>query len=123
MIEPVHQFLTRMRKVWLDDGYKQGFVERIAIKTGWDVEVVRRCDQARWGPTDQPPIEVASGFQVLAFRWIVERTFAWLSRHRRLSKDYEETISSSEAWIWLAMSRLLLARLARLACLADEAPL
>jgi putative transposase len=117
MIEPIHEFLTRMRKVWLDDGYKQGFVEWLAKKTGWDVEVVRRCDQPRWGPSDQPPEEVSSGFHVLPFRWIVERTFAWLSRYRRLSKDYEETVSSSESWLWLAMSRLLLARL------ADGAPL
>lgn len=65
-----------------------------------------------WASSDQPPREVSSGFHVLPFRWIVERTFAWLSRYRRLSKDYEETISSSESWLWLAMSRLLIARLA-----------
>jgi putative transposase len=99
MLEPMHQVLTRMRKVWLDGGYQQGFVEWLAETTGWDVEVVRRGD-------------VSSGFQVLPHRWIVERTFGWLGRYRRLSKDYEETTSSSEAWLWLAGSRLLLARLA-----------
>lgn len=112
MLEPIHQVMTRMRKVWLDGGYQQGFVQWLADTTGWDVEVVRRCDQPRWGSKDQPPQEVSSGFQVLPFRWIVERTFGWLGRYRRLSKDYEETTSSSEAWVWLAGSRLLLARLA-----------
>lgn len=53
-----------------------------------------------------------TGFQVLRRRWVVERTFAWLGRHRRLSKDYEALPSTEEAWISLAMIRLMLAPLA-----------
>jgi len=117
MLEPVVETLTRMAKVWLDSGYQQGFVDWLKDRTGWDVEVVRRGDHGRWSTADQPLVAVPSGFQVLPFRWIVERTFAWLSRCRRLSKDYEETIASSASWVVLAMSRLLLARVARVATL------
>ena len=52
------------------------------------------------------------GFQVLPKRWIVERTFAWLGRCRRLSKDYEQNPASSEAWIYCAMVHLMIRRLA-----------
>jgi putative transposase len=112
LLKPVYKKLTRMKKVWLDAGYQDGFVGWLTQLTGWNVEVVRRSEQGRWGAADQPPPQAPSGFQVLPFRWIVERTFGWLGRFRRLSKDYEETTSSAEAWIWLAMSRVLLARLA-----------
>jgi putative transposase len=50
-------------------------------------------------------------FKVLKWRWIVERTFAWLGRYRRLSKDYERTEESSASWIYIAMTHLMLRRL------------
>jgi transposase len=53
------------------------------------------------------------GFHVLKWRWIVEQTFAWLSTWRRLAKDYELLPSSEEAWIYLAMIRIMLRRLAQ----------
>jgi transposase len=53
------------------------------------------------------------GFHVLKWRWVVERTNAWITHHRRLSRDFEGTHSSSEAFIYLAMTRIMLARLAR----------
>lgn len=56
---------------------------------------------------------MATGFQVLPRRRVVERTFAWLGRYRRLSKDYEGLSATEEAWIHLAMSSLMLARLAQ----------
>ena len=52
------------------------------------------------------------GFVVLPKRWIVERTFGWLGRYRRLSKDYEQNTASSEAWIYVAMIHLMVRRLA-----------
>lgn len=64
------------------------------------IEVIRRCDAAK-------------GFEILPRRWVVERTFAWLGRCRRLAKDFEATIESATAWIFLAHIRLLTRRLAR----------
>ena len=57
----------------------------------------------------------ARGFEVLSKRWVVERTFSWLIRNRRLSKDYERMVQSSETFIKVAMIRLMLRRLARAA--------
>jgi transposase len=54
------------------------------------------------------------GFQVLPRRWVVERTFSWIDHNRRMSKDYERLTESSEAFIYVAMSRLMVKRLARL---------
>ncbi|HEV7504944.1 MAG TPA: transposase, partial [Thermoanaerobaculia bacterium] len=65
----------------------------------WVLEIVRRSDAAK-------------GFELLPHRWIVERTFVWLGRFRRLSKDYETLIESSEAMIRIAMIRLMVRRLA-----------
>ena len=64
-------------------------------------------------PVDQDPPPIPAGFPVLPRRWVIERTFAWLGRHRRLSKDSEALPATGEAWISLAMTRLMLARLAR----------
>jgi transposase len=67
-----------------------------------------------WGPAEEIVEKPADqqGFSVLPKRWVVDRTFAWLIRDRRLARDYEPDASSSEAWIRLAMIRLMLARLA-----------
>lgn len=74
--------------------------------------MVRRPRRWYWVPPGGEPPPLPTGFQVLPRRWVVERTFAWLGRWRRLSKDYEEMPESTEAWIYLAMSRLMLTRLA-----------
>ena len=67
---------------------------------GWELEIVERDREAR-------------DFEVLPKRWIVERTFSWLIRNRRLSKDYERLVQTSEVFMEVAMIRLLLRRLAR----------
>ena len=67
---------------------------------GWELKIVERSADTE-------------GFAVLPHRWIVERTFGWLMRNRRLSKDYERKVQTSETYIKVAMIRLLLKRLAR----------
>lgn len=92
------QFPT-LQMVWADAAYQGPRVELFAQQAGLQVQVVKRSGQ------DQ-------GFVVQPKRWIVERTFGWLSRERRLARDYERTEESSEAFIYLGMSRLMLGRLA-----------
>ena len=89
----------RMRLVWADAGYAGKLIEWVWALTGWALEIVKR-------PRD------SHHFQVLPRRWVVERTFAWLSRCRRLSKDYEALTETTEVWIHIAMIHLMLRRLA-----------
>lgn len=88
-----------LRKTWADMAYQGPRVDAVAKESGIELEVVKRSDQAK-------------GFVVQPKRWIVERTFGWLNRERRLSKDYERLEESSEAFIQLGMIRLMLRRLA-----------
>jgi transposase len=107
--------ITTIRKVWFDAGYAGRCVQWVTKTLGWDAEVVRRPDDrshGRWRQTWLPLPGVYKEFPVLPRRWVVERTFAWLGRCRRLSKDYEALIETSESVVWIASLRLLLARLA-----------
>ena len=88
----------RMRLIWADAGYSGRLIEWVGNLTGWTLEIVKRPR--------------ASGqFEVLPRRWVVERTFAWLGRCRRLSKDYEAMTETTEAWIYASMTHLMLRRL------------
>ena len=89
----------RLRRIWADGAYAGKLIPWVRKVCGWDLELVRR-------PPDQDT------FEVLPHRWVVERTFAWLGRYRRLSKDYEELPQTTEAWIYVAMTGLMLRRLA-----------
>ena len=88
----------RLKKILADGIYNGGIAEWAKEVGGWILELVVR-------PEGQKK------FEVLPWRWIVERTFAWLGRYRRLSKDYEGTEESSESWIYIAMTHLMLRRL------------
>jgi putative transposase len=88
----------KLRLIWVDGAYREQLVEWVAAHLWF-----RLCAVLR--PAEQ------QGFQVLPRRWVVERTLAWLNQYRRLSKDYEGLTSSSEAMIYLAMTRLMLRRL------------
>lgn len=89
----------RLWVIWADGGYAGQLLIWALVVGGWAVELVRKP-------------EGAATFAVLPKRWTVERTFAWLGRNRRLSKDYEGLAETSEAVIRLAMIHLMLKRLA-----------
>jgi putative transposase len=110
LLEPLRGVFPRLAQVWVDMGYRGKVLDWIREHLGWRVEVVKK--PSRWG---RYPIEVEPpplpAFTVLPRRWVVERSFAWLGRYRRMSKDYEYLTATSEALIYAAMSRLLLRRL------------
>ena len=115
LLEPLAGRLPRMKKLWVDSGYAGKCVEWIQDHMGWDVEVTRKLSEVARGVGTSPSGSVPAnpaGFHVVPRRWVVERTFAWLGRYRRLSKDYEGLATTSEAWIRFAMIRLLTRRLA-----------
>src|SRR5215203_2491896 len=95
----LNPLVPRLKKVWADGAYTG---EKLAgwckERGGWELEIVERDREA-------------NGFQVLPKRWIVERTFSWLIRNRRLSKDYERRVQTSETLIKVATIRLILRRL------------
>jgi len=94
--------LPCLKKIWADGAYTGEKLARWCEEQGgWELEIVERSSAD------------TQGFAVLPCRWIVERTFGWLMRNRRLSKDYERKVQSSETFMKVAMIRLMLKRLAR----------
>lgn len=91
-------FLPRLEKIWADGGYTGDEFIGWCKERGWLLEIVPRT---------------APGFEVLPKRWIVERTLAWLTKYRRLVKDYERLVQTSEAFIYTAMIHLMVRRLGR----------
>ena len=128
LLYPVRDRFPRLCKLWVDAGYQGRGMRWTEEVMGVSVEVVRK-------PQKPVPEEVAKvwarewakegkqvdwhrllpwrGFKVLPRRWVVERTFSWLGQNRRMSKDYERLPESSEAFVYAAMSRLIVRRLAR----------
>jgi putative transposase len=98
-IEAAKEKLRSIKIMWADGGYAGQLIDW--VKNGFDfiLEIVKRSDDEK-------------GFKVLPMRWIVERTFGWLGRNRRLSKDYERLPSTSESLVYIGMIRLMLRRLA-----------
>ncbi len=88
----------RLHLIWADGAYAGQLVDWASALGGWLIEVVKRARNSHT-------------FEVLPRRWVVERTLGWLGRNRRLSKDYEELTESSEAWVYIAMTHLMLKRL------------
>ncbi len=100
-----HQF-SRVRGIWADQAYTGELVTWVWGLRPWRkvrLEIVKRP-------------EGTHGFLLLPKRWVVERTFAWLGRYRRLAKDYEYLTQTSEAMIRVAMIRLMVHRLAHMTC-------
>lgn len=89
-----------IERIFADGGYRGDKMAGVVAHTGtWKLEIVKRSD--------------AAGFEVLPKRWIIERTFAWISRCRRLAKDFERYARTAIAFVRLAMIRIMLRRLAR----------
>ena len=107
----------RFRHLWLDAGYKGKGKDWVERTLGWTAKIVRRSRRQRWVPEgvelDWNKILPPEGFIVLPRRWVVERTIAWVEHNRRMSKDYERLPESGEAFIYVAMTRLMARHLAR----------
>lgn len=106
LLPGLRERFPRLKKLWADGTYRGAFVER-AAEYGIEVEITTRL-------SDQ------LGFQVIPRRWVSERTFAWLGNYRRLSKDYEYCVYTSDAMIYAAMIHIMLRRLARLRGATDS---
>ena len=90
-----------LRHVFVDGGYAGDKLKDALAKTGkWTLEIIKRSDTAK-------------GFELLPRRWVVERTFAWLNRNRRLAKDFEHKVETATAWLFLASVQLITRRIAR----------
>lgn len=90
----VHNRWCRLKLIWADGAYAY-IVKTVRKQFGWVLDIVRRSDDVK-------------GFQVLPRRWVVERTLGWLGRYRRLSRDFEHTVCSSEAMVYIASIRRML---------------
>jgi transposase len=101
----LHRTCRRVRLVWADAGYNAGKLAAWATAMTITVQIVARHDR--------------HAFEVLPRRWVVERTFAWISKHRRTVRDYEHLTASHEAMILWAMIALMTRRLTQPIDLSD----
>ena len=128
LLEAAEAEVSHLKHLWLDAGYERRGKRWAQEVLGLSVEVVRK-------PPKPTPEKVAKiwaeewakegkkvnwqrlmpprGFKVLPRRWVVERTFSWLSQNRRMSKDYERLCATGEAFVYAAMTRLMVKRLTR----------
>lgn len=97
VFEAMAGHFPRLKLVWADQGDTGDLEELCDFAYRWRLEIVKRAPQP--------------GFILLPRRWVVERTFAWISAFRRLSRDVEQLTIVSDTWIYLVMPRLLLRRL------------
>ncbi|HEU0026601.1 MAG TPA: IS5 family transposase [Ktedonobacterales bacterium] len=113
LLRQLQPSLPRLALIWADSAYQGPLQTWVWETLGWRLLVVGRPGGGRGLglPADQEPPPRLPGFQPAPHRWIVERTFAWIGRNRRMSKEYDFLEASSEAWIYLSMIRLMLKRL------------
>lgn len=113
VLTPACRQHPRVEQVWVDAGYPGSLIAWAQQEVGRTLTVTKR--PRRWVrvAADQAPPPLPAGLTMLPRRWVVERTFAWLGRNRRLSKDDEALPATEQAGIHLAMIRLMVARLAK----------
>lgn len=101
VLASIRRAFPRLRHVFADGAYAGPKLQAALARRGcWTLEIVKRPDGAQ-------------GFDILPRRWVVERTLAWLSRNRRLAKDFEATLAAAQAWLFIASVQLLTRRLVR----------
>jgi putative transposase len=127
LLRTARERLPRLSQLWVDAGYQGRGKKWVEQELGLSVEVVHRTPK----PTSEKTARIWAeewakegheidwqrliprrGFEVLPRRWVVERTFSWLSQNRRMSRDYERLCATSEAFIYAAMTRIMVRRLA-----------
>jgi putative transposase len=128
LLEPAHSRLPRLSYLWVHAGYRGRGKEWVEQALGLEVEVVNRSPKPTpekilrvWArewfkeghQMDLSKLPTRPGFENLPRRWVAERTFAWISHNRRMAKDYERLCATGEAFIHVAMTRLMVRRLAR----------
>ena len=128
LLKGIRERLPRLSHLWVDAGYQGRGKDWVEKVLGLSVEVVHRTPKPtpekvamKWAEEwskegreiDWRKLLPRRGFEVLPRRWVVERTFAWLSQNRRMSKDYERLCATAEAFVYVAMTRLMVRRLAR----------
>jgi putative transposase len=115
LLEGLDAELPRIALVWADSAY-QGLKAWLATTLGWALTISKHWWtglQGVWLAPGQSPPEIPRGFHVLKRRWVVERTFAWIGRNRRTSKDYERLVETGEMLLYASTARVLLRRLAK----------
>ena len=99
--KPTRRLFPFIERIYADGGYQGPRVRAAAARAGtWKIEIIKRSD-------------IAKGFVVLPKRWVVERTLAWISRNRRLCRDFERYARTGAAFVRLAMIRIMLRRLTK----------
>ena len=114
VLGPTTAAFPRLEHLWADAGYRgRELREWITERLGLSLEIVQRKSRWVWVPKDVEPEPIPAGFEVIKRRWVVERTFAWIMRNRRMSRDYEYLAETTEALVYVCMIRLMLKRLAK----------
>jgi putative transposase len=128
LLDSARTAVSHLKHLWLEAGYEGRGKRWVEEVLGLSVEIVRRpakpipeevarnwaTEWAKEGQkVDWQKLMPPRGFLVLPRRWVVERTFSWLDQNRRMSKDYERLCATAEAFIYVAMTRLMVRRLAR----------
>ena len=99
VLKRTKKYFYKLAVIWADGAYAGKLIQWAKRYYGWTIEIVKRSD-------------ITKGFQILPKRWIVERTFSWFGNYRRLAKDYEYSTDTSETMIYIAMTHLMVRRLA-----------
>jgi putative transposase len=114
LLKEATETFPNLRHLWADAGYRgKALREWITERLGLSLEIVQRRSRWVWVSKDVEPEPLPEGFEVIKRRWVVERTFAWICRNRRMSRDYEFLPETGEALIYVTMIRLMLKRLAK----------